>query len=171
MFEQIQTMIYSRKTACGEKTLVPLPLSSSTTTEIEYFSRLTSAERHCSRTSRSACRRRCSSCPLFRPALPCGSVRRRSSRTSRATTCLCRQFGRHKMRAIVIYKSADQTPQALSRDHKAADPDESVLIEARGGCVRFGRVDGILAVSCSLGFLLNTKSILLCPRVLILFQQ
>ena len=54
-------------------------------------------------------------------------------------------------RAIVIYKAAGQPPQALSRDHKATDPDESALVEARGGSVRFGRVDCILAVSRSLG--------------------
>ena len=51
----------------------------------------------------------------------------------------------------VMSQFAMRHPIALSHDHKPDNPDETARIEANGGHVRYGRVNGNLAVSRALG--------------------
>jgi len=52
-------------------------------------------------------------------------------------------------RAVLVSPSGDS--RRVSRDHRAADPDEARRVSEEGGFVRFGRVGGALSVSRSLG--------------------
>jgi len=54
-------------------------------------------------------------------------------------------------RAVFCPAAASAEPRRLSYDHKAVDAAETARIEAAGGCVEFGSLEGMLELSRGLG--------------------
>lgn len=89
------------------------------------------------------------------------SARREGVRDGAAALCLFTRPGAGGIevwvanagdcRAVLCPAAASAEPCRLSYDHKAADSSETARIEAAGGCVEFGCLDGMLELSRGLG--------------------
>jgi len=64
-----------------------------------------------------------------------------------------------------ILAGADGTARALNTEHVSTNAKEKAMVEARGGSIIDDRVDGLLAITRSLGDLALKPSLTACPEV------